>query len=236
MQICVTRPQCVNWDWPCFWVFVQDMTWSRRLIWPAVFNIRYEIFMNNEIYFVRCFALQLRITLHCRIDDIQDNSALRRGIPTAHTVYGIASTISAAMCVYFKSMQLVLRFNHPDCIKFYTGMLLELWRGQAIEIYWRDNHTCPSEEEYLDMVNRSKYRVRAMCRICWTCVLLKYLGMCGVYQSAWCLWTYSLIFCIPNVLNCSGLHCVCILEKNFKLFPFPQLFSILNTKYQYINS
>jgi len=131
------------------------MTCSRRLIWPAIFNINFEIFVNNEKYCVRCFVLQLCITLHCRIDDILDNSALRRCIPAAHTVYGVASTISAAMCVYFKSMQLVLSFNHPNCIKLYTEFLLEIWRGQAIEVYWRDNHTCPSEEKYLDMIDRS---------------------------------------------------------------------------------
>jgi len=103
-------------------------------------------------------VLQLCITLHCRIDDIQDNSALRRGIPAAHIVYGVASTISAALCVSFKSMKMVLSSIRPDCVKLYTKMLLELWRGQAIEIYWRDNHTCPSEEEYVDMVTRSKNR------------------------------------------------------------------------------
>jgi hypothetical protein len=74
------------------------------------------------------------------------------------------------------------------------------------------------------VVNRSKNRVIAMWRVSWTCVLLKYLGVCGVYQSVWCLRTYSLIFGIPNVLICSGFHCVCILEKIFKLFPFPQIF------------
>ena len=158
--------------------------------------------MNNGKYCVRCFVLQLCITLLCRIDDIQDNSALRRGIPAAHTVYGVGSTISAAICMYFKSLHLVLRFNHPDCIKFYTEMLWELWRGKPIEIYW----------------------------------LVNYLGMCGVYQSVWCLWTYSLTFGIPNVLNCSGFHCVCILEKVLNCFHFHKFLSILNTKYQYINS
>jgi len=59
-------------------------------------------------------------------------------------------------------MQMVLSFNHPDCIKLYTELFLEFWREQATEISWRDNHTCPSEEEYLDVANRSKYSVIAM--------------------------------------------------------------------------
>lgn len=38
----------------------------------------------------------------------------------------------------------------------YTEQLLELHRGQGMEIYWRDNFTCPSEEEYSQMTMRSK--------------------------------------------------------------------------------
>ena len=106
--------------------------------------------------------LQLCVTLHCRFDDIQDNSFLRRGIPAAHTVYGVASTISAVICALSKSLQRALSINHPELIKLYTEINLDFWRGQEIEIYWHDNHTCPSEEEYLEMVKRSKDRVGAM--------------------------------------------------------------------------
>ena len=103
--------------------------------------------------------------LHSRIDDLLDNSFQRRGIPAAHTVYGVARAISVAMCVLFTPLQRVLSTKQPDLIKVYTKMALESWRGQALEIYWRDNHICPSEEEYLEMVKRSKCRVRAMSRI-----------------------------------------------------------------------
>lgn len=37
----------------------------------------------------------------------------------------------------------------------YTEQVLELHRGQGMEIYWRDNYTCPSEEEYKKMTIRS---------------------------------------------------------------------------------
>lgn len=33
--------------------------------------------------------------------------------------------------------------------------ILELYRGQGMEIYWRDNFTCPTEEDYKQMVIRS---------------------------------------------------------------------------------
>ena len=37
----------------------------------------------------------------------------------------------------------------------YTEQLLELHRGQGIEIYWRDNYVCPSESEYRFMTMKS---------------------------------------------------------------------------------
>jgi len=80
-------------------------------------------------------------------------------------VYGVASTISAAMYIIFISLQRMLSTNQTDLKKLYTEMMLEVWRGQAMEIYWRDNHTCPSEEEYLEMVKGSKDRFGAMSSI-----------------------------------------------------------------------
>lgn len=48
-----------------------------------------------------------------RIDDIQDNSILRRGIPVAHSVYGIASSLSAANYVLFIALERVINLQHP---------------------------------------------------------------------------------------------------------------------------
>lgn len=88
------------------------------------------------------------------IDDIQDNSILRRGIPVAHSIYGVASTINAANYVIFLALEKLLTLNHPEATKVYTEQLLELHRGQGMEIYWRDNFQCPSEEEYKTMTVR----------------------------------------------------------------------------------
>ncbi|XP_043273504.1 geranylgeranyl pyrophosphate synthase [Venturia canescens] len=82
------------------------------------------------------------------IDDIQDNSILRRGIPVAHAIYGVARTISAANYVMFIALERVVALNHPQATQVYTEQLLELHRGQGIEIYWRDNYVCPTESEY----------------------------------------------------------------------------------------
>lgn len=49
-----------------------------------------------------------------RIDDIEDNSCLRRGVPVAHSIYGVASTINAANYVFFLALQKVQQLGHPD--------------------------------------------------------------------------------------------------------------------------
>ena len=33
---------------------------------------------------------------------------------------------------------------------------LNLHRGQGLDLFWRDSLTCPTEEEYIDMVNNSQ--------------------------------------------------------------------------------
>lgn len=88
------------------------------------------------------------------IDDIEDNSILRRGIPVAHSIYGVASTINAANYVLFIALENVLSLNHPEATQVFTEQIMELHRGQGMEIYWRDNFICPSEEEYKTMTIR----------------------------------------------------------------------------------
>ncbi|XP_014276934.1 terpene synthase isoform X2 [Halyomorpha halys] len=82
------------------------------------------------------------------IDDIQDNSILRRGIPVAHSIFGVASTINAANYVFFLALEKVLALGHSEATAVFTEQILELHRGQGMEIYWRDNFICPTEEEY----------------------------------------------------------------------------------------
>lgn len=88
------------------------------------------------------------------IDDIEDNSKLRRGIPVAHSIYGVAHTINSANYIYFLGLQKVLLLDHQEATKVFTEQLLELHRGQGMDIYWRDAIVCPTEQEYKTMVVR----------------------------------------------------------------------------------
>lgn len=69
----------------------------------------YNICYGNSVYFKMMTQL-----VHFRIDDIEDNSCLRRGVPVAHSIYGVASTINAANYVFFLALEKVQQLGHPD--------------------------------------------------------------------------------------------------------------------------
>ncbi|KAL9020011.1 MAG: hypothetical protein Q9185_002750 [Variospora sp. 1 TL-2023] len=86
------------------------------------------------------------------IDDVEDNSLLRRGIPVAHSIFGTAQTINSANYVYFQALSELLKLNNPEVVRIYADELCNLHRGQGMDLYWRDTLTCPSEADYLEMV------------------------------------------------------------------------------------
>lgn len=44
---------------------------------------------------------------------------------------------------------------------WFAEELLALHRGQGLDIYWRDNMKCPTEQEYSDMVVASMFLMRS---------------------------------------------------------------------------
>lgn len=106
------------------------------------------------------------------IDDIEDDSQLRRGVPVSHKIYGVPQTINSANYVYFLAYQELFSLRAhtsedqpegtgvpkrviPDkeLDRIVTAELLSLHRGQGLDLLWRDSLTCPTEEEYIGMVN-----------------------------------------------------------------------------------
>ena len=93
-----------------------------------------------------------RLTLEHSVDDVEDSSILRRGIPVAHSIFGTPQTINSANYIYFKALQDLLVMQNPKLVEIFTEELLNLHRGQGMDLYWRDSLTCPSEADYLEMV------------------------------------------------------------------------------------
>lgn len=124
------------------------------------------------------------------MDDVEDNSDLRRGIPVAHKIYGIPQTINTANYVYFQVFSLIFSLGPPGAgasgsstptsasaaaaaasaagaaagssseaseassvERLVVDELIALHRGQGMDLFWRDNLVCPTEAEYVEMVN-----------------------------------------------------------------------------------
>ena len=78
------------------------------------------------------------------VDDIEDNSKLRRGVPVAHSIYGVASTINCANYVYFLALDKCRQLGKPEALEIFISEVLNLHRGQGMDILWRDQCTCPT--------------------------------------------------------------------------------------------
>ncbi|CDW99103.1 hypothetical protein [Sporisorium scitamineum] len=122
-----------------------------------------------------CNVVRMLHTASLLMDDVEDNSDLRRGIPVAHKIYGVPQTINTANYVYFLVFSEIFRMNEgsstespplsPTVAAAASGMpratverlvvdeLINLHRGQGMDLLWRDSLICPTEEEYVEMVN-----------------------------------------------------------------------------------
>ncbi|KAL2115714.1 hypothetical protein VTJ04DRAFT_9969 [Mycothermus thermophilus] len=86
------------------------------------------------------------------VDDVEDYSQLRRGLPVAHSIFGIPQTINSSNYIYFCALQELLKLKNPKAVSIFTEELLNLHRGQGMDLFWRDTLTCPTEDDYLEMV------------------------------------------------------------------------------------
>lgn len=96
-------------------------------------------------------------------DDIEDDSHLRRGYPTAHVLFGTPIAINTAIYTMWKGMDIVLKLNNYELAKEYNELIKDMHRGQGMELYWRDFYICPTEEEYKLMVMRKTGALFLIC-------------------------------------------------------------------------
>lgn len=87
------------------------------------------------------------------LDDVQDSSELRRGFPVAHNIFGVPQTINSANYMSFVALQELQALHSPRAISVFAEELVNLYRGQGMDLFWRDTLTCPTEDDYLEMVS-----------------------------------------------------------------------------------
>lgn len=71
------------------------------------------------------------------IDDIEDNSNLRRGVPVAHHIFGTPSVINCANYVYFLALEKCHALQNPKAMQVFVKECLNLHRGQGQDILVR---------------------------------------------------------------------------------------------------
>lgn len=87
------------------------------------------------------------------LDDLQDNSPLRRGFPAAHILFGQAQSINSATFMFVRAVGQVSHELSPLALTAVLEELEGLYLGQSWDLHWKHNLTCPSEVEYINMVD-----------------------------------------------------------------------------------
>lgn len=97
-------------------------------------------------------VVQMLHTASLLLDDIEDDSDMRRGIPVAHHIYGIPSTINCANYVMFLAMKQCQELGNLQCTSAFLEEMIRLHEGQGFDILWRDTDQCPTMDHYTKMV------------------------------------------------------------------------------------
>jgi geranylgeranyl pyrophosphate synthase len=94
------------------------------------------------------------------VDDIEDNSELRRGQPCIHRKYGVDVAINAGNGMYFFPLLVLRELREQKGVpletlvrshELYEQEMINLHVGQALDIWWHAGHKDPTEDEYLQM-------------------------------------------------------------------------------------
>lgn len=88
------------------------------------------------------------------LDDIEDDSKLRRGKPATHLLFGQAQAINSATCLFVRATQLVNASLDQKVVAEFLDVLDDLHVGQSYDLQWKFQQTLPSEADYLDMVDK----------------------------------------------------------------------------------
>lgn len=87
------------------------------------------------------------------LDDIEDNSILRRGKAATHTIFGHAQSINSANYMFVQAAQEARKLSNPQSMEILLQNLACLQIGQSWDIHWRHNLVCPHEKEYISMID-----------------------------------------------------------------------------------
>jgi len=127
---------------------------------PALFLLLTEALkgdINKVLGFVALIELVHNGTII--IDDIEDNSSIRRGKPCLHKIYGEDIAINAGNALYFIPLKVIMNSDFNISIKekafeIYSQEMINLHFGQSMDIFWHKGKKKEiTEKQYLQMVS-----------------------------------------------------------------------------------
>jgi len=127
---------------------------------PALFLLLTEALrgdINKVLDFVALIELVHNGTII--IDDIEDNSSIRRGKPCLHKIYGEDIAINAGNALYFIPLRVIMNSDFNISIKekafeIYSQEMINLHFGQSMDIFWHKGKKKEiTEKQYLQMVS-----------------------------------------------------------------------------------
>ncbi|RAH65480.1 FPP/GGPP synthase family protein [Aspergillus aculeatinus CBS 121060] len=86
------------------------------------------------------------------LDDIQDQSPLRRGQAATHEVFGVGQSTNTATFMIVETLHKVDLLVRGQAQKIMHTSLRSLFTGQSWDIDWKERNYCPTREQYLEMV------------------------------------------------------------------------------------
>jgi geranylgeranyl pyrophosphate synthase len=87
------------------------------------------------------------------LDDIQDESPLRRGSTSTHLVFGNAQAINSAVYMFVRASKQMHAVQNLNLMAVFLEELENLLIGQSWDLKWKFTMQCPTVDEYLAMVD-----------------------------------------------------------------------------------
>ena len=93
------------------------------------------------------------------IDDIEDQSDLRRGRPTMHRQFGLDVAVNAGLAMHLLPIEIITQTNdhltdhqRVRLLRIMGEELIKLYQGQAMDIWWHKHSTTPpNTDDYFTM-------------------------------------------------------------------------------------
>ncbi|KAK2008694.1 geranylgeranyl pyrophosphate synthetase [Colletotrichum eremochloae] len=91
--------------------------------------------------------------LSLMLDDVEDNSPLRRSAPSTHNIFGMPQTVNSASYMIIDVIDRASRLENPALLAVVIDEMKSLVAGQGLDLFWTFAMCPPTVQEYLEMVD-----------------------------------------------------------------------------------